>query len=267
MDFDGRRLDIVVCNYRTPADLEAFLTSLADFPCFWPTSVVVANVEPDSADVAVVLRAQERRPDLVHLTFPTNVGYATACNRAAQLGDGDGLAFFNADVVLRPDALTHCYEAIREHPRWGVLGPRQVNGENRLVGCGVFGPPTRPAQRAWMERDRGQCSTIREDALTVSGSAYFVRREVWEELTACPLYQEAAPGAQGAFLPTPHYYEETFCSYHARAHGYRAVFFGPVVITHHWHRASPHGGHADRGMAKARELYRQACDVHGIPHE
>lgn len=264
---DSRRLDLVVCNYRTPADLEVFLASLADHPCFWPTSVTVANVAPCPADLDVVTRAASRLPELRHVTFESNVGYARACNRAAHGGDGDVVAFFNADVVLRPDALTQCYEALRDHPRWGVLGPRQVNGQNRLVGCGIFGPPTQPAQRAWMQRDHGQCSAIREDALTVSGSAYFLRREVWEELTSCPLYQDAAPGAQGAFLPTRHYYEETFCSYHARAHGYRVVFFGPVVITHHWHRASPPGGEADRGMGRARELYRRACDIHGIPRE
>lgn len=268
---EGRReplagLDVVVVNYRTPEDLSKFLASYAAFPCFWPGSLTVVNVDPLAADIAVVDRWQGPL-DINHVSFDTNVGYAVACNTGAQLGGGDVVALFNADVILSEGALTHCYEAIRAHPTWGVLGPRQVDDRNRLVGCGVFGTTREPRQRAWLQTDVGQCSDVRTDALTVSGSAYFVRREVWRFLTDCPLYQQAAPDATGAFLPTPHYFEETFCSYHARAHGYSVVFYGPVVMTHLWHRASEHGGPADRLMNTSRELYRAALDVHCIPHE
>jgi GT2 family glycosyltransferase len=261
-----RGLDVVVVNYRTPNDLNAFLTSYAAYPCFWPASLTVANDQPGPADTAVVARWAEQMP-LRQLLFGENVGYARACNRAATMGQGDVVAMFNADVVLTPDSLTHCYEGILANPSWGVLGPRQVDERNRLVGCGVFGSPREPRQRAWHELDVGQCSDIRTDALTVSGSAYFVRREVWRLLTDCGVYRAIAPDAEGAFLPTQHYYEETWASYHARAHGYSAVFFGPVVMTHLWHRASPHGGPADQQMGVARQEFRDACDAHAIPHE
>lgn len=62
-------------------------------------------------------------------------------------------------------------------------------------------------------------------------------------------------------------YEETFCSYHARKHGLAVIYFGPVVITHLWHRASDHGGEVDRKMGIARDLYRKACAAHGIACE
>lgn len=259
-------LDSVVVNYRTPDDLNAFLGSYAAFPCFWPGSLTVVNVSPLPADVAVVDR-WGLTLDLNHIIFADNVGYARACNNGALVGKGDVVALFNADVILRADALTHCYEAIRGNPTWGVLGPRQVDAVNRLVGCGVFGTPWEPRQRAWMERDIGQCSEVRDDALTVSGSAYFLRRTVWQDLTDCPLYRQAAPEAEGAFLPTQHYFEETFCSYHARGHGLKVVHYGPVVITHLWHRASGQGSDVDRHMGQARDLYRKALDIHRLPHE
>jgi hypothetical protein len=261
-----RGLDVVVVNYRTPQDLNAFLASFAASPCFWPCTLTVANVQPGPADIAVVDRWQGVLP-MTHLTFTDNVGYARACNRAAQLGTGDVVALFNADVILRAEALTHCYEALRGNPSWGVLGPRQVDDKNRLVGCGVFGPPNSPQHSAWFEADTGQCSAVRTDALTVSGSAYFVRREIWTLLTECPVYRAIAPDAEGALLPTQHYYEETWCSYHARAHDVLVVFFGPVVITHLWHRASTHGGEPDRQMGVARDQFRRACDLHHIAHE
>lgn len=256
----------MVVNYRTPDDLREFLTSYVASPCWWGGTLTVVNVSPGPADRAVVDRFAQQ-VSLNHVVFAENVGYARACNRGALIGASAVLAFFNADVVLRPEALTHCYEAIRDNPTWGVLGPRQVNAANRLVGCGVFGTPQNPRQRAWMEPDTGQCSEVRTDALTVSGSAFFVRRDVWEDLTECSLYRQAAPSAEGAFLPTQHYFEETFCAYHARAHGLSVVFFGPVVITHLWHRASGQGSDVDKNMGQARELYRRALDIHGVPHE
>lgn len=253
-------------NYRTPDDAQAFLGSYAGWPCYWGGSLTVVNVSPGPADLAVVERWAKTIP-LTHIVLEDNVGYARACNRGALVGRGDVVALFNADVILRAEALTHCYEAIRSNPTWGVLGPRQVNDRNRLVGCGVFGTPQNPQQRAWMEPDVGQCSDVRTDALTVSGSAYFLRREVWEMLTACPLYRRANPTAEGAFLETRHFYEETYASYHARGHGLKVCFYGPVVLTHLWHRASPHGGETDQKMGEARAIYRAALDLHGIAHE
>lgn len=258
-----KALDSVVVNYQTPRDLEDFLASYNTHPPFWQGGLTVVNVAPTDRDRDVVA-GWLGKFDFSVIEFADNVGYARACNRGAMEGEGDMLALFNADVVVTPDSLTFCYEALAAEPTWGVLGPRQVNEHNQLVGCGIFGDPRRPVQAAWMQTDRGQCGAIREDALTVSGSAYFVRRDVWQGLADCPLYRRAAPDAEGAFLPTPHYYEETWCSYHARAHGLKAVFYGPVSMVHKWHRASPLGGPADQRMTEARTIYQRACRMHRI---
>jgi hypothetical protein len=99
----------------------------------------------------------------------------------------------------------------------------------------------------------------------VSGSAYFIKRKVWDFLTECPTYREVAPKARGAFLPTSHYFEETFCSYHAQAHGWKVMYYGPVVIRHEWHQASPVGGWAERQFPVSQKYFREACGRHGIP--
>lgn len=259
-------LDCVVVNYHTSTDLAEFLASYDAYGCEYPGELTVVNVAPFIADRQV---AQQWGGLIDHyIAFEENVGYARACNRGAQQGDGDVVALFNADTILSAHVLSDCYDAILREPTWGVLGPRQVDQLGRITSGGVYGHPTRPHMESWMVSDGGQCSEIREDALTVAGSAYFVRREVWEELSCCPLYLRAAPDAEGAFLPTRHYYEETWCSYHARAHGFQVVFYGPACMIHKWHRASALGGHADQGMSDARALFRRACDLHGrIPHE
>lgn len=261
-------LDIVVVNWQTPDDLDAFLVSVEKFPPSVPYAVYVMNVEPTDIDWAIAERwVGANRGTGVHLVLPTNVGYARACNRGASLGSHDVIAFFNADIELTEDALDHCYDALTAN-RWAILGPRQVDSDGRLVHAGIFGTLDQPGLRGWRARDReGRFNDIRTDAVSVSGSAYFIQREVWDELHACPTFRAVDADAEGAFLTTPHYYEETWCSYHAQAHGHKVVYYGPVCITHRWHRASPVGGRAEQMLPESRRRFREACDAHGIPRD
>jgi len=260
-------LDVIVCDYQTPGDLDEFLASYAKYPPRMFGGLWVVLVQPTERDQVVV---DKWLPILAFevIEFEENVGYAKACNIAAAQGESDVIALFNADVVLTPSALRQCAYALWDDDNWAILGPRQVDVMNRITAGGVFGPPDRPAQRSWLEPDKGQCSDIRTDALTVSGAAFFVKRSVWNELTDCPIYQEVTGGAEGAFLSTVHhYYEETAASYHARFHGLQVVFYGPVCITHKWHQASAPGSWVDQQMGVARTRFREFCGAHGIPCE
>lgn len=254
--------NIVVVNYKTPDLLEDFIRSAVKFAPSNRTTLTVVDICP------------ERHIDpgvdcgLLYIPLKENVGYAQACNIGAQGQDGNGevILLANADTLLS-DGFEECIDQLMTHDDWGVLGPRQVNEHGLITAGGIFGTEQSIGQRGWNDADMGQYSDVREDAKTVSGSLYFIKRTLWDELTQCPLYQEAEPGAVGAFLHTPHYYEETFCSYHARAHGKKCVYYGPVQMTHLWHRASVHGGWADQQFQPSLEMYRRACEIHGIEHE
>ena len=265
-------IDLVVCNYRTPGDLREFLVSLCDAPPATPYGLTVVNVCPEPEDRQVVEWAGEAFTIERYLEFPMNVGYAKSINLGALKGRREVIAAFNADVVLLPGALDSCHRALWSNPGWGVLGPRQVDQEGRFTHAGIFGTLEAPRHRGWHEKNTGQYLDV-QSAVTVSGAAYFIKREVWDELTSCPIYQDFCheraefPYADGAFLPTKHYYEETFCSYHAQAHGWEVVYYGPATVVHKWHRASRLGGEADTQMGKSRELFRAACDAHAIPHD
>ena len=84
-------------------------------------------------------------------------------------------------------------------------------------------------------------------------------------------YQSMYPGVLGAFLPTPHYYEETWCSYFARHRGYNVVYDGSVSIGHSWHASSPKPGEgyseADSKFKVSQEIFRKACDQLGIERD
>jgi GT2 family glycosyltransferase len=253
-------LDIAVVNYRTPNDLAAFLASLNRYPPNTSATLTVVDVgtdEPQPSSVAWTGGSGRR------YTTNDNIGYARACNLAAEDGTGDVIAFFNADVELTADSLDICHDALLAGPDWGVLGPCQIDRQHRIRHAGIFGTNTAPVHRGWCEQYHGQYREACE-AVTVSGSAYFVKRQVWSELSKCRRYRAVAPDARGAFLPTSHYYEETYCSYHAREHGYRVMYYGPVTMIHKWHQASPVGGWAELQMPTSREYFRRACAHHGI---
>jgi GT2 family glycosyltransferase len=254
-------IDLAVVNYRTPYDLAAFTASLDKYPPTVDATLTIVDVASTDAQPTTVTwaRGYARR-----YAVNDNIGYGRACNLAAQDGAGDVIAFFNADVEVTDQAIDACHDALMARDDWAVIGPRQVDQQRRIRHAGIFGSNTNPVHRGWQETDNAQYLDIRE-AVTVSGSAYFIKRAVWDELTNCRLYKEIAPHAVGAFLPTPHYYEETMCSYHCRAHGHTVIYYGPVTMIHKWHRASPLGGWAEQQMPKSRAYFRYACQHHGIP--
>lgn len=258
----------IVVNYRTPADLIAFCES---YDGSESDELFIVNVSPTRVDTEVAQKWADKLNGWV-IQFEDNVGYARAVNRAASLSEGDVLAVFNADVQLRPGALHRCANALRDHDDWGVLGPLQVDHLGRCTHPGIFGTQEKPEWRpgGWKAPVQPPWREIREDAVTVMGSAYFVKKHVWIELTACPLYLRADPDTEGAFLQTPLYYEETWCSYHCSAHGYKVVFYGLEEIIHEWHGsivANKADAWASRQFHDSQILFRRACDIHSIPHD
>lgn len=256
-------IDIVVCNYHTDSMLRDFIASVGERSFVGCTLTVVDVAVDDHTAEGTLSTLNNGNVHLTYVPVKENIGYARACNFGAQSGSNDVILLANADTVLS-GGLAECYDALMANPDWGVLGPRQVDEHNRITFGGIFGPDRLPKQRGWLELDRGSYSDIRDDSLTVAGSLYFIKRSVWHELTQCDHYQAVAPGVTGAFLPTQHYFEETFCSYHARAHGYKVVYYGPVKMIHYWHKSSPLGGYAEGHFRESQAYMRQACANHNI---
>jgi hypothetical protein len=141
----------------------------------------------------------------------------------------------------------------------------------KITAGGIFGSNRFPKQRGWGELDRGQVSDVRDDAISVSGALYFIKRDLWSLLTHCELYQDVQPVGEkaiGAFLETKLYFEETFASLHARAHGYKCVYYGPVKMIHHWHKSvETRTGWGEEQFKISQAMHREACQHHGIESE
>lgn len=251
-------VDLVVVNYRTPSDLKRFLDAYKHVQDTVPSSLVIVDVQP-IADVDL-----SGFRDVTYLTSDENIGYARSCNLGAFQGNREVIALFNADTELFDDTLEKCYTALMDNPEWGVLGPMQVNRSGAITHAGVDGTPENPRPRGWRSRALEKYRDVVE-SVTVFGSAYFVKRQVWDELTYCPIFREEYPHVNGAFLPTQHYYEETWCSYHARWHGWKVIYYGEAIMIHEWHQASPVHGEMDKKvMPESRRQFRAMCKLHGI---
>lgn len=254
-------IDLVVVNYHTYDLLQRFLDSIEEFPPKASYKVTIVDVEAtleiDDIDVydADLVIAYE------------NIGYARACNDGARTGQGEVVALFNADTEFDDaDCIDRCLEFLADNDKVGVVGPLQYSHEDLVTHGGIFGTLDAPQHRGWKSNNP---DAFRDDrpAVTVSGSAYFIKRECWEDLTDCPIYQSIAPEATGAFLPTRHYYEESFASYHAQAHDWQVWYLGSASMIHRWHQASPIGGTADAEFSRSKEYFVRACQAHGIPHD
>lgn len=197
-----------------------------------------------------------------------NVGYSAACNNMANNSTSDIIGLLNSDVWMSSSDVKGIQDIFDNNPDIHILGPKQRDENGFITHAGIIGTNLAPKHRGWREHDpKDEFYRDRINCVTVSGSAYFIRRSVWDALTNDPEYRKIAPNAVGAFLPTPHYYEETWCSYFARHRGYNVVYDGSVSIGHSWHKSSEVGGHADKHFSTSREIFRNACDTIGIERD
>jgi len=229
-------IDLCVVNYKTPKHLERLLRVLvSDAVESPPWKLYIADNGEDSESRKVL---ESIGGIAQSIDMNKNIGYSAACNQLASRGNSEYLALLNADIWMNTASVKALEESISADDTIGVLGPKQLDEHRRIVHAGIIGTNEAPKHRGWkipdlqdiMFKDKIEC-------VTVSGSVYVVRRSAWEKLANDKEYLELFPEAKGAFLPTPHYYEETFCSYFARHRGYKVVYDGSITVGHSWHAA------------------------------
>jgi GT2 family glycosyltransferase len=255
-------IDLVVVNYKTYDLLQQFVDSYLEYMPTNKSTLTIVDVESDTEKLRAV-----NAPGANIIPAKENIGYSAACNIGAATTSGKNIAFFNSDTRFINDyCVDYCVEYLNSHSKIAVVGPLQVDDEGICTHGGIFGTLDAPVHRGWQSRN---LSNLRDNkqAVTVSGSAYFIKRSVWNELNNCSIYRDLHPEAKGAFLPTPHYFEETACSYHAQAHGYEVWYLGVVEMIHHWHKSSPVGGSADGLFETSKAIFVEFCETHGIPHD
>lgn len=266
-------IDLCVINYNTRPLLERLLNTLHSDIDNVPRSWNLHIADNGSSDDTVHWLMQNgNKYQITTAISNENIGYSAACNQLAANSGAEVIALLNADVWFTSEDIFKINNIFEENPDIHILGPKQRDENGFITHAGIVGTNTKPGHRGWRQHDpNDELFRDRIDCVTISGSAYFIRREVWDALSNNEKYLEIYPNSTGAFLPTPHYYEETWCSYFARHLGYRLVYDGTVSIGHSWHASSPKPGEgiseADKMFPISREIFRKACDHFGIERD
>lgn len=266
-------VDLCVVHYNTTPLLSRLLDSLhsdiEEFPKVWTLSIADNDSQDEFVDW---MRSNQHKYQIDNLYLNRNIGYSAACNRMAAKTNSEIVCLLNADVWLTSQDVYDIYQIFLNNPEIAILGPKQRDEHGYITHAGIIGTNTAPKHRGWRELDLDD-SLYRDrlECVTISGSAYFVRRSVWNHAMNHHKYRELFPDAVGAFLPTPHYFEETWLSYFARHLGYKVFYDGSVSIGHSWHASSPRPGkgfsEADSMFGVSREIFRKACDHIGIERD
>ncbi len=203
-------VDVVCVNYKTTSLLNNFINSFNRSSLLEKDLYIVDN-DPDENDVNINKSISK---DAFYLYSSENIGYAKACNLGANWSElntnGKYIAFFNSDCVLLEDTLEKMINGM-DDLNLDIAGPLQYNRNFKVTHGGIFGSHEEPKHRGWRSANLALFRDVKK-CISVSGSAYFIKRSVWNALRDCPLYRDVVPeDTCGAFLPTPHYWEETFC--------------------------------------------------------
>lgn len=261
-------LDLVAVTYEARNETSFFLDSLVHIDVPYRLIIIDNASLDDGVRDVITSRIPLAFGNCIASSYrfnQENVGYARAINQGMRLFDEPApyAAILNADTEFLPgESIRSIIEFFEMHERVGVVGPRTYNSNRKMTHAGIVTTLARPMNhhRGWLLRDHPRYQDTMS-VNTVSGATYFVRRATWDELSGCPAYQQVCPGAEGAFLPTKHFYEETFCSYHARQHGWDVIYLGSVAMIHQWHRSSVPGS---QPLGPAREMFLAACAGCGI---
>lgn len=262
-------VDLLIVNYNTRPLLQRLLDTLhQDYKDgVWKIYIQDNGSTDDSVEF---LKSNSDKYHIEKIIYSQNVGYSAAINSMAAQSNSEFLCAVNADTWFTTNHVKEVEETFAMFPNAAVMGVKQLDEGGLIRHGGIFWDGiSNPIHRGWGKPDHlDQFYNDIRPCWTVSGSIYYVRRSAWDHLSSYEPYRELFPDQTGAFLPTPHFFEETFCSQLAHHLGYQVIYAGSVETAGHtWHASSDVGTASRDFFAISRSIYAQTCDRLGIHHE
>ncbi len=228
-------LSIAIVNWNTKAMLLDALDSIYNAPPKFDFEVIV--VDNASSDGS----AEE-----VHSKFPLvdlipnsdNKGYAEGNNQAIKRAAGEFVLLLNPDVLLPAGGLERAVDFMREHPKAGALGVRQVHPDGKLQRS-VRGFPTPAAVMSeLMGLSRLFPNSKRFGAYRMTWFTYDRVEEVDQPMgTFLLMRREAVQEAGLLDLQFPIFFNEVDWCLRCKRLGWQ-IFFSPEVEIIHYGGAS-----------------------------
>lgn len=144
-------LSVLIVNWNTATHLRNCLQSLRDHAPEEPLeTIVVDNASSDGS--AQMVRSEF--PEVRLIASPTNTGYAQGNNLAFAVAQGEWLLTLNPDTQFEDDSLDRALERLRQDPKAGCLGIKQVGVDGRIQRSVRGFPTLLGVLGAWTGLDR-----------------------------------------------------------------------------------------------------------------
>lgn len=223
------RCSIIIPSYDA-ADLTlACVRRLKESPPGVPHEIIVVdNHSPDGT----YGRLRAEFPDLKSFQNSSNLGFSKACNRGAREAQGLYLAFLNCDAQILPGALERLCEWLAQHPQSGIVGPKLLGPDGRLIQMSWGWRPVLVGELLMknLSPDRLERSPWRRGLVRhlqrhprpvsfVSGACLMIRREVFDALGGFDEEFEL-------------YFEDADLCARSRERGWRVDFVPEATVAH-----------------------------------
>ncbi|MGV1003220.1 MAG: glycosyltransferase family 2 protein [Candidatus Nanopelagicales bacterium] len=177
--------------------------------------IVVVDNEADPTAMSSI-----RVPGVRVVTAGRNLGFSGGANFGAGQATGDVLVFVNSDAVVAPGAIAALAGAVASPSVGLASGSIRLAAEPELLNSA--GNPVQYLMFSWAGGYRlpatpGPVSRV----ASISGSAFAVRREVWQRLG----------GFDAEYFA---YCEDVDLSWRAWQAGYEVLYVPDAVVSHHY---------------------------------
>jgi len=265
-------IDLCITHHKTEGLLEKLLKELYEDTFTLNKNCKVYLYDSGSGDkFKNWIKKNITKYTIEKVYFKENNGYAYACNYMASKGNSEIIGFIHGDVIISPKDLAKVNSIFSENPGIHILGPKVITEDGKIDSAGTFGSNFSPEFRGLHQFDKNKnLYTDRKKCINVSGCAYFIRRNVWDVLSNHPKYRRLYPSALGAFLETPHFFEEVWCSYFARFLGYNVIYDGSITVKHSVRASSSLPVESKNSIENtayeiSQKIFLYTCDKVGIP--
>lgn len=213
-------VSIIVVGYNSRRHLERCFSALRRTQ--YPGNIEQIFVDNQSCDDSVAFM-QQHYPEVVVVPAGQNLGYAGGNNLGAARASGSMLVFLNPDTEVDPNWLIRLIQPVLEQPEIGLTTSKVLMMSDRST-INTCGNEVSFAGITWCRGAgcRSDEFVVDSDVSAVSGCAFAIRRQLFEELG----------GFDERFFM---YLEDTDLSWRARVAGYRCRYVADSIVYHDYH--------------------------------